>query len=203
MTSRKVLVTKPDALVEQAKSLFSRPYARRLTPDESGGYTATIQEFPGCIADGDSPSEALANLESAALSWIEAQLALQQPIPEPIQLYGYSGKLALRIPRGLHKRVAEMAMSEGASINQFLTNALATFVGAKSIADRLVEDLRPTLIAHTAMLLSYDGIYSASVLQNHQHSTNTAEATYIPHSAMRTICAPRPFLTLATRSTNG
>ncbi len=26
---------------------LSRPYARRLTPDESGGYVATIQEFPG------------------------------------------------------------------------------------------------------------------------------------------------------------
>lgn len=203
MTSRKMQVTKPDALTEQAKSLLSRPYARRLTPDESGGYTATIQEFPGCIADGVSPNEALANLESAALSWIEAQLALRQPIPEPIQLYGYSGKLALRIPRGLHKRVAEMAMSEGASINQFLTNALATFVGAKSLADRLIENLRPALMAHTAMLSSHDGIYSAIVLQSWQHSTSTEVPRFIPHNAIQTISANQPSLTLATRLSNG
>lgn len=180
MTSRKMVATRLDPLTEQAKGILARPYARRLTPDESGGYTATIQEFPGCIADGDSPNEALTNLEAAALSWIEAQLSLNQPIPEPIALHGYSGKIALRIPRGLHKRVAEMASSDGVSINQFLTNALATFVGAKSVANKLVEELRPALMAHTAMLLSYDGRYSAKVLQSWRHGTSNANPRFFP-----------------------
>jgi len=188
--------------MERAKSLLSRPYARRLTPDESGGYTATIQEFSGCIADGDSPNEALANLEAAALSWIEAQLALKQSVPEPIALYGYSGKLALRIPRGLHKRVAEMAATDGVSINQFLTNALATFTGAKSVADRLLEGIRPALMAQAAMMLSHDGFYSAVVLQNLQHSTNNASVRFLDKPIQPISSATAP-LTLSTRLLNG
>lgn len=152
MTSRKMQVSTSDAMADQAKAILAKPYARRLTPDVDGGYTATIQEFPGCVADGETPNEALTNLEGAALSWIEAQLDLGQSVPEPVALYGYSGKLALRIPRGLHKRVAEQALSEGVSINQFLTTAIASFVGAKSIADKLIDQLKPTLFAQAHLL---------------------------------------------------
>jgi predicted RNase H-like HicB family nuclease len=109
---------------------LSRPYARRLTPDESGGYVATIQEFPGLVAEGDSAQEALESLERAAASWIEASLETGRDIPEPIDFGGHSGKVALRIPRGLHKRAAEMALSEGSSLNQWLTGAIAHYLGS-------------------------------------------------------------------------
>jgi predicted RNase H-like HicB family nuclease len=108
---------------------LSRPYARRLTPDESGGYVATIQEFPGLVAEGDTAEEALSNLESAAKSWIDACIETGRDIPEPIDFGGYSGKIALRIPRGLHKRAAEMALSEGASLNLWLTGAISHYLG--------------------------------------------------------------------------
>ncbi|MDA8190657.1 MAG: toxin-antitoxin system HicB family antitoxin [Gammaproteobacteria bacterium] len=114
------------------QEILKKPYARRLTPDESGGYVATIQEFPGCIAEGDSVDEAVRNLEAAAASWLEVAAKFEQPIPEPLDLHGYSGKVALRIPRGLHKQAAEMAASEGASLNQFLTSAIAHYVGSKA-----------------------------------------------------------------------
>jgi predicted RNase H-like HicB family nuclease len=114
-----------------ARDYLKRPYARRLTPDEDGGYTATIQEFPGLIADGDTAGEAISNLESAAESWIEAVLESGQEIPEPISFDGYSGKIALRVPRGLHKRAAEMASSEGTSLNQWLVAAISEYVGCK------------------------------------------------------------------------
>jgi len=109
---------------------MSRPYARRLTPDESGGYVATIQEFPGLIAEGDTAEEALSNLERAAMAWIEASIETGREIPDPIDFGGYSGKIALRIPRGLHKRAAEMALSEGASLNLWLTGAIAYYLGS-------------------------------------------------------------------------
>jgi predicted RNase H-like HicB family nuclease len=114
-----------------ARDYLKRPYARRLTPDEDGGYTATIQEFPGLIADGDTAEEAISNLESAAESWIDAVLESGQEIPEPISFLGYSGKIALRVPRGLHKRAAEMASSEGTSLNQWLVSAISQYVGCK------------------------------------------------------------------------
>lgn len=111
---------------------LKKPYARRLVPDESGGYCASIQEFPGCLAEGETADEALHNLEAAATSWVEVALSLGQSIPEPTAFYGYSGKIALRIPRGLHKQAAELAEIEETSLNQFLINAIAQYVGQKN-----------------------------------------------------------------------
>jgi len=121
------------------KDYLSRPYARRLTPDPSGGYVATIQEFPGLVAEGDTADEALQNLESAAAAWIETSLESGRAIPDPVELGGYSGKIALRIPRGLHKRTAEMASSEGSSLNQWLTTAIAHYLGGREATHRAVD----------------------------------------------------------------
>lgn len=40
-------------------------------------------------------------------------------------LEGYSGKLVLRIPRSLHKRLKREAESEGVSLNQYMLYKLA------------------------------------------------------------------------------
>jgi predicted RNase H-like HicB family nuclease len=119
-----------------SEKYLKQPYARRLVPDESGGYVATIQEFPGCVAEGETPAEAVANLEAAAASWIDAALALGQSIPEPVQTHGYSGKVILRMPRGVHRQAAEMALTEGTSLNQLLVTAVASYVGSGGVLDR-------------------------------------------------------------------
>ena len=123
-----------------AREYLRKTYARRLTPDEDGGFTATIQEFPGCIAEGDNAETALKNLERVAESWIEAALGLGQAIPDPIELHGYSGKIALRLPRGLHKQAAELSASEGTSINQLLTAAIANYLGGKAAFGKLASE---------------------------------------------------------------
>jgi predicted RNase H-like HicB family nuclease len=122
-----------------------------LTPDESGGYVATIQEFPGLVAEGDSAKEALESLEAAAAAWIESAVETGNTIPEPVELGGYSGKIALRIPRGLHKRSAEMASLEGVSLNQWLTTALAHYLGShegfRATVDRMLLRIPVTTMA--------------------------------------------------------
>ncbi|MDA8205732.1 MAG: toxin-antitoxin system HicB family antitoxin [Thermaerobacter sp.] len=123
------------------REILKKPYARCLTPDECGGYVATIQEFSGCIAEGDSAELAMQNLEAAAASWLKAAAEFGQPIPDPLDLHGYSGKVALRIPRGLHKQAAEIAASEGASLNQFLTSAIAQAVGRKAERKAVLGEL--------------------------------------------------------------
>jgi predicted RNase H-like HicB family nuclease len=113
----------------KARDFLKRPYARCLTPDEDGGFVATIQEFPGLVAEGDSAEEALSNLDSAAESWIEAVLEMGRKVPDPVALHGYSGRVALRLPRSIHKQAAAMASNEGTSLNQFLVTAIAHYVG--------------------------------------------------------------------------
>lgn len=67
------------------RAALKRPYRRVLIPDEeSGTITAWIEEFPGCIAQGDTPAEAYRRLEAAAESWVEAALEMGQSIPPPL-----------------------------------------------------------------------------------------------------------------------
>lgn len=50
---------------------------------EDNAFLAEVPELPGCMADGSSYREALANAEVVISEWIETALALGRPIPEP------------------------------------------------------------------------------------------------------------------------
>jgi len=51
--------------------------------DEDDAYVAEIPELPGCMADGSTYQEALANAEIVIHEWIETAKELGRPIPEP------------------------------------------------------------------------------------------------------------------------
>lgn len=123
--------------------ILSRGYVRQLAPDEAGGYVASILEFPGCIAEGETADEALKNVDAAAEAWLEVALAHGQHIREPIDFDGCSGKVALRMPRTLHKQASALAAREGCSLNQLIVTALAHFVGGKELASKLEEMIQP------------------------------------------------------------
>mgnify|MGYP001380155099 CR=1 FL=1 len=58
---------------------------------------------------------------NAKESWISARLEEGLPIPEPNENdSGYSGRIALRTPKSLHRRLAQSAQREGVSLNQYL-----------------------------------------------------------------------------------
>jgi antitoxin HicB len=85
-------------------------------------WTAEIPELPGCIGAGDTPLEALLAVEDARKSWIEIALLEGRTIPSPAaeDLFNYSGKFTLRLPKTLHKELAEKAEQEAVSLNQYL-----------------------------------------------------------------------------------
>lgn len=114
------------------------PYSRILIPDEeSKSFTAEILEFPGCIAQGDTPQQAYERLEETAKAWIEAALELGQEIPRPSLAHGYGGKVALRMPRSLHRQAAMAAEQDRTSLNQFIVVAIAEKVGAYKLYEKL------------------------------------------------------------------
>lgn len=51
--------------------------------DEDQAFIAEVPELPGCIADGATHQEALANVEIMIQEWIETARELGRPIPEP------------------------------------------------------------------------------------------------------------------------
>jgi predicted RNase H-like HicB family nuclease len=52
-----------------------------LEPNELGGYTVTVPSLPGCISEGDTREEALANIKEAIELYIESLQADGEPIP--------------------------------------------------------------------------------------------------------------------------
>ena len=50
--------------------------------NEDNCFIAEVPELPGCMADGKTHKEALANVEVIIKEWIETAIELKRPIPE-------------------------------------------------------------------------------------------------------------------------
>lgn len=162
---------------QRLETYLKKPYSRVLIPNDNGTYSAEILEFPGCFAEGNSPDEAIRNLEESAMSWIEANWEQGLDIPEPAMNQGYSGKVALRLPRSLHRQGARMAERDGTSLNQFLVTAIAARLGAEDFHMRLCERFEQRLATT-----------SASIVIN------------MPVAIIRGIASPKEAIKLATLS---
>lgn len=101
---------------------------RKLSSEEGGGWFAEIPFLPGCMSDGETPEEAIANLNDAKKCWIEACLELGRPVPEPGS-NDFSGQLRLRMPKSLHRALSEKAREENVSLNQYINYQLARGIG--------------------------------------------------------------------------
>jgi predicted RNase H-like HicB family nuclease len=51
--------------------------------DEDGGYIADIPDLESCSAFGESPEQALAEVEKAKVAWISAAREQGREVPEP------------------------------------------------------------------------------------------------------------------------
>ena len=51
--------------------------------EADGGYIADIPDLEACSAFGETPAEALAEVEQAKTAWLEAARAEGKPIPVP------------------------------------------------------------------------------------------------------------------------
>jgi len=96
------------------------PYKAEVTPDmDEGGFVASYPELVGCVTCGETMEKALANLLDAKKAWLEAAIEDGLEIPEPESANVYSGQFKLRIPKSLHKSLAEHSKAEGISMNQY------------------------------------------------------------------------------------
>lgn len=92
---------------------------------DEGGYVISFPDLPGCITSGETIESALHNAQEAKKEWILAALEEGISIPEPNNLDYYSGQFKLRIPKSLHRSLAEHAKEEGISMNQYCVYLLS------------------------------------------------------------------------------
>ncbi len=96
------------------------PYKLEIIPDSTeGGFVASYPELRGCITVGDTLTHAAANAEDAKREWVQAALEDGIKIPEPLSDAEYSGQFKLRIPKSLHRALAQHSKEEGISMNQY------------------------------------------------------------------------------------
>lgn len=101
-------------------------YAFMMVEDqEEGGYTIYYPDLPGCITCGETADSAIKNAEDAKKEWMIAALEQGIEIPEPNSIDKYSGQFKLRIPKSLHRSLAEHSKKEGISMNQYCTYLLS------------------------------------------------------------------------------
>lgn len=51
---------------------------------ESSCYVVSVPELPGCMADGETPQEAVENVQIIIDEWIETAQELGREIPQPL-----------------------------------------------------------------------------------------------------------------------
>ena len=102
------------------------PYRMEIIPDTvEGGFAVRFPELPGCLTCGDTLEEAVRNAADCKKEWLIAAMEEGIYIPEPVSEEEYSGQFKLRIPKSLHKSLAEHSKAEGISMNQYCLYLLA------------------------------------------------------------------------------
>ena len=102
------------------------PYRLEILPDpDEGGFVVRYPDLPGCISVGETMNDALANAQDAKQAWLTAALEEEIQIAEPSVTENYSGQFKLRIPKSLHRSLAEHAKAEGTSMNQYCVYLLS------------------------------------------------------------------------------
>jgi RNA polymerase sigma-B factor len=123
------------------------PYHVAVKSEGNGaaGWSASVEELPGCTTRGGTPDEAVEMLRPAMQTWLETALAERREIPLPStaaqtskhrSASSHSGRFLVRMPGSLHQELARAAEHRQVSLNRFVTDALAASVSSSPEAQR-------------------------------------------------------------------
>ncbi len=99
---------------------MSLPYRMEIIPDTvEGGFAVRFPELPGCLTCASTLEDVITNAFDCKREWLTAALEDGVDIPEPVSEGEYSGQFKLRMPKSLHKSLAEHSKAEGISMNQY------------------------------------------------------------------------------------
>jgi len=129
---KRVRLKKIKNIQSQVEHYANLPYTITVEKEDDGDdpyYVARVIELPDLLMTGDTPEEAIAELDSVKREWITTNLELGNKMPEPLSTRKYSGKVVLRIPSSLHESLVKISEIEGVSLNQYMVSTLSRQVG--------------------------------------------------------------------------
>lgn len=112
---------------------LNRRYPFLVHASEDGGYVAEIEELPGCVTQAETLQEVEERIEDARRAWIEVAYEDGLEIPPPRTETEYSGKFIVRVPKTLHRELAEAASRENTSLNQYVLFLLSSGTVGRTI----------------------------------------------------------------------
>jgi predicted HicB family RNase H-like nuclease len=92
--------------------------------EEDKCHVARVMEFSFLSSHGDTAGEALASIQEVVEFVLDELKADGKEIPIPFSLQKYSGRLNLRMPPEVHKKIALEALRQRVSINQLINSRL-------------------------------------------------------------------------------
>ncbi len=121
--------------------------------DQDTYWVARVAELPHCLIHGNTPEEAVKEIEEVKLDWIRSNLEDGLPIPEPTSTR-YSGEIRVRMPPSLHQLLAQRALVEGVSLNQYMVAGLSRSVGLDLQRAEEAKETEPKLITGLSRTVS-------------------------------------------------
>lgn len=130
-TIKKIKAAKPPYPFEAYSHIISQ-----IHKEDGGGFLITFPDLPGCMSDGATEAEAVANGKDAFKSWVAARKDAAKEIPEPFYrpdtVPEVSGKFVTRLPKSVHAKLTERAKAEGVSLNTLVLALVAEGLGRRA-----------------------------------------------------------------------
>ncbi len=107
------------------KNLLTDKYSYRvLWSEEDQEFVGLCTEFPSLSWLDSSQEKALKGTKNLIAGVLEDMLNNGEELPIPISLRKYSGKLVVRMPPEVHRRLAIEAKERGISLNMFINSKI-------------------------------------------------------------------------------
>ena len=111
-----------------------------IPENKGGGYLARLPQFGelGIVGDGETIEQAIEDLEENKKIRFQEYLDDGLVIPEPeADDNDFSGRFVLRMPKFLHRELAQSAKKNGTSLNQYVCTLLAMNFQSDKLSFRL------------------------------------------------------------------
>lgn len=103
---------------------------RQIEVDRQELFEARVRELPDVVEFGETWQEAYELAADTIETTAKIMAERGRRMPEPASVEDdYSGRITLRVPKTLHRSLAEQAEHEKISLNQYLVSLLAYHAG--------------------------------------------------------------------------
>ena len=120
------------------------PYTIEVIPYADGGFFARVKELEGCMTEADTLEDVYEMIEDAKRSCLEAAIedGSEIPLPESMEEERYSGRILIRIPKSLHRKLVESARDEGMSVNTYIVSLLSERNATRGVLRKVLKELQ-------------------------------------------------------------